>query len=995
MRQKAEAEVEKEEAQTQTVVAQRERDEATRAKTLAETQTLEAQRQKAEAEAQRDEAIQAKDKVERDMEAQTLEAQRQKAEAEAQRDDALQAKTDAEAEKEEAIQAKADVEADLEKALAEVEKQKKLLNELRKQQEETITQLTGAENQITLTLTRLEELEKKEQEVSEKLRKAQLQVVALRRRTEELEKQLELMTKQKEEIEQELKVRLEEDENVIKHGRPSPPPPPSPKHSPSRPPSPPGSPHSSPSPPNSPKSPTPPPDTPKLLFTDIDIQPKKEHRDVKEFLADVIRLGSDEHLKALLAQLRECKEPVSFRNLSNDARKRLLEPEFLPATFNAIVQDALAGDEVLYVKVAADGQWKTLAKRLTPEEFHNWTKRTFLDQGRFMVKASDGHHYALTDGDNIDTPPAFVFDKMQVIKASRPHKPGGNFSKYYYTGTDAHVKRVLREKCQIPDRPPTPEDEDLLCPCFIHAMLLNTHLTANQKDLLEQFLFSRIQTRYIHMRSLGGIAEELGVRVVVRDIDDNPVEAYTEHGYRKPYMGAKEGWSRHKQEGILFGNKPKGVASPLTHSNRVITFELCLWTDHFFPLEYRELVKEQLEAGHLRRLTVAETRHFSTKIPPREVWHASGYLPTYFKTPKQLLETVDPDVSLPSQGYKLFLEELGDLPVYAESGPVKKFFRQCIRGALFKTGKDKVVRGGVTLLDRNSNHPYAASQISLPLGLPKLFPSKSCPDVATLMTKPVFFVEADVEYWSDYESITPKGYKTPLKQHLFLDSITASMPCYKLLAVQGGYYYDQAAPTPLKRLMYDLYSKRPGNPDVKRIMNSMYGKLIEKPKETRVSGSKPGSSTELRTNPLIQGFEEKPDGNLLYHYFVDMDYTYNFTGIASLILSQQRKNLLDTLTFCRSNGIPVFYSAADSIAIPTSHKHLFPLGKELGQWKIEAESETAIFVRRGLYYCGPSKIITSMAYRPSVEEAEKVFMELAAASEEEVDKWVSLHRLMV
>ena len=33
-----------------------------------------------------------------------------------------------------------------------------------------------------------------------------------------------------------------------------------------------------------------------------------------------------------------------------------------------------------------------------------------------------------------------------------------------------------------------------------------------------------------------------------------------------------------------------------------------------------------------------------------------------------------------------------------------------------------------------------------------------------------------------------------------------------------------------------------------------------------------------------------------------------------------------------------------------------------------------------------------MAYRPSVEEAEKVFMELAAASDEEVDKWVSLHR---
>ena len=728
---------------------------------------------------------------------------------------------------------------------------------------------------------------------------------------------------------------------------------------------------------------TPPPDLPPLVFSGID-DPARPHRDVNDFLADVVRLGSDEHLHALLDQLRQCGPAVSFRNLSNDARRRLLQPDMLPATFQHMVQDATAGNEVFYVRVAADGQWKTVAKRLTPEEFDNWTRRTFLENDRFVVQAEDRQHYALTDGDNIDTPPAFVFDKMQVIKSAAPHTPGGNFSKYYYTGTDPALRRTLREKCQIGDRPPTAADTDLLCPCLIHAMLLNTHLTANQKHLLENFLFSRILTRYVHMRSLGGIAEELGVRIVVRDIDNNPVEAYTENGVRKPYLGAPRAQCfKHKQEGILFGTK--GSTGKLT------TFELCLWVDHFFPLEYRELVKEQLDMGNLRRLSVAETKHFSTKIIPKEVWHATGYLPTYFKTPKQLLETVHSEVSLPSQGYKLFLEELGDLPVFAESGPVKKFLRQCIRGALFKTGKDKVVRGGVTLLDRNSNHPYAASQIDLPLGLPKLFPSKSCPDVATLMTKPVFFVEADVDFWSDYESITPKGYKTPLRQHIWLDSITARLPCYKVVAVQSGYYYEEVARTPLKRLMYDLYSKRPDNPDVKKIMNSMYGKLIEKPRETRVVGSKP-DAVELRTNPLIQSFETKPDGSIVYNYFLDMDYTYNFTGVASLILSQQRKNLLDTLMFCRANDIPVYYSAADAIAIPTSHKHLFPLGKELGQWKIEAENEVAIFVRRGLYYCGPSKIITSMAYTPPVEEAEKVFMELAAASEEEVDKWVSQHR---
>ena len=131
---------------------------------------------------------------------------------------------------------------------------------------------------------------------------------------------------------------------------------------------------------------TPPPDLPPLVFSGID-DPARPHRDVNDFLADVVRLGSDEHLHALLDQLRQCGPAVSFRNLSNDARRRLLQPDMLPATFQHMVQDATAGNEVFYVRVAADGQWKTVAKRLTPEEFDNWTRRTFLENDRFVVQA--------------------------------------------------------------------------------------------------------------------------------------------------------------------------------------------------------------------------------------------------------------------------------------------------------------------------------------------------------------------------------------------------------------------------------------------------------------------------------------------------------------------------------------------------------------------------------------------------------------------------------
>ena len=86
--------------------------------------------------------------------------------------------------------------------------------------------------------------------------------------------------------------------------------------------------------------------------------------------------------------------------------------------------------------------------------------------------------------------------------------------------------------------------------------------------------------------------------------------------------------------------------------------------------------------------------------------------------------------------------------------------------------------------------------------------------------------------------------------------------------------------------------------------------------------------------------------------------------IASLLLAQQRKNMRDTFSFCMKNSIPMYYSAVDSLAIPASALHLFEeagmIGTKLGQFKIEAQNDTAIFVRKGLYYCGMRKIVTSL-----------------------------------
>ena len=86
--------------------------------------------------------------------------------------------------------------------------------------------------------------------------------------------------------------------------------------------------------------------------------------------------------------------------------------------------------------------------------------------------------------------------------------------------------------------------------------------------------------------------------------------------------------------------------------------------------------------------------------------------------------------------------------------------------------------------------------------------------------------------------------------------------------------------------------------------------------------------------------------------------------VASLLLAQQRANMREVFTYCNKNNIPMYYSAADSIAIPTDKLTLMKqfMGNKLGQFKIEAQGDEAVFVKAGLYICG-DKIVTSLPHK--------------------------------
>ena len=156
-----------------------------------------------------------------------------------------------------------------------------------------------------------------------------------------------------------------------------------------------------------------------------------------------------------------------------------------------------------------------------------------------------------------------------------------------------------------------------------------------------------------------------------------------------------------------------------------------------------------------------------------------------------------------------------------------------------------------------------------------------------------------------------------------------------------------------------LYSLRAEHPKMKKVMNSMYGKLIEKAPDIITRNTT--YTDEIRTNPLIKEYNEK-DELTTYKYYNDVDFTYNFTCTASLLLAQQRKNMREVFQYCNENQIPMYYSAADSIAIPQSHLSSMEqfMGSELGAFKIEAQNDVAVFIKPGLYFCGSNKIITSL-----------------------------------
>ena len=484
-------------------------------------------------------------------------------------------------------------------------------------------------------------------------------------------------------------------------------------------------------------------------------------KNLSEFLQSVQNNDTPEYLQQLVDDFVKTHS-ISFHNLSNNARQNLRP--LLQGAIKSIAESITNPNAVIYVRGAVDSEWKTI-KKLTPEEFTSWMNRMFVDdRGRFVIDYEDAKHYSLTSGDVDYAAPAYIFNELHLDISSAPHKGGGNFCKYYYCGTDDRIRDWIRSRYQIADHIPTKADTDLMVPCAIHSILSGVRakngkpLTERQMLMLTDYLYTRIRTRYINLSSLAVIAEEIGMQIEVSDLNGTPTHKYAASGRKYSHYDPdyEFKWrvcdNSHNKAGVWFGQKSKSLCDEKIYK---YIARIVLWDDHFFcnektPFDSKtsyELVNELLSRGELKPLNLLQQNIYSTVLEEYRV-RTINWEETMFKTATEVLngltkfnqpyrgfderimginrgniqDKIDEldDSVLPQLGYKLFLDELIDknINVLAVSSVPKNFIHQSIRGPRFLISRQGQIYGPTTILDRNSNHSAALSQIDLPIGKP-------------------------------------------------------------------------------------------------------------------------------------------------------------------------------------------------------------------------------------------------------------------------------------
>ena len=691
------------------------------------------------------------------------------------------------------------------------------------------------------------------------------------------------------------------------------------------------------------------------------------------------RAVNQERLDSTIAALKALQR-VDVSNFTNDERN-LLKPLMLQAINETLANiDAYSSVRVIVGRNGESNGPKSMRFN-TRDDAINFLKN-WVSEG-LVISYDDETHYQLTDGDRQSIAKLWTIDWFQIVVNNGAAAPGGGFPKFYFKRSgkadDDELAKVL-SKYQIPDHQPTAADSpDMLEPCLMHCILQMEFWTDRQRQMVRELLQTRIRFMHVSATEAHTIFQELCINATIDDHDNGKYLEYYYDGKRLETSDCNRSYNtKVDRRGVMFGwVEPR---------KRIPTLKLHIYKQHYFlnektPLGVNsfKLIKQLEEAGRIAPLSQSDVQIFKRQLEvPAPVIGIKSYFSSCWKTVDEVVAgqqfkvssvlTLDlaNEAALKAYradenpnglvGYKLLLEYMkaNKLNILADSGTVKHFLSQSVRGANVATenGKTLIVDEPVVSLDMNSCYWYALQHINVGSGLPKsISANMSLDDIMQIVKSGgIVFVECSYEY------VRQHPLDVPSKKKLVLTSYDLLNPAYKVdrsKPIAGIYWAgDKVLQQPFNELVSRLYwCRKHVNNELKHVLNAGIGMLIHKYKP------KYGRAKNPERIPSNVNYYGECDGKEIW--INPIDYEYNYTQIHSLIMSYVQMHLQNIFLQCQARGVRLLYTSTDSLVIreaDVSKVVDFIDETKLGFFKCEAKSEeSAVFVGRGLYYINPSK----------------------------------------
>jgi hypothetical protein len=328
--------------------------------------------------------------------------------------------------------------------------------------------------------------------------------------------------------------------------------------------------------------------------------------------------------------------------------------------------------------------------------------------------------------------------------------------------------------------------------------------------------------------------------------------------------------------------------------------------------------------------------------------------------------------------------------VVSIGGVVKAFVSRAIHGGrvLHQPG----IHDNTTLIDVNSLYPDALTKIVIPKGEPVLWSADLDLESAAFYVAEIDITKIDRSRWF-YNKL--KTGRQILDKYYIEDLVKY---CGIEYTVLRGYVWTEGVDgNVVKEYISELYSKKRDSIGFLRdIHKNMLCSLCG---STMIRGYDTVKRKQFHTDEQFHKYVHRNHSRITRiendtrtaYLSKGIDDRFNHCHIGCAILSMSKRIMNEIFDYLDSNGVAVYYSATDSLLIPTNKTHLLEdqIGSELGQLHIETSGD-AIIIRSGLYYLNDEHYRCAGISRTKVASKENIrgcYIEILSDASNDKHPW--------